>query len=278
MILSLFSCKANKPLENRTFQMGAMYWKPPQASDTLIKQAVQHMLDNSEILTAQIQWTPFDTNFSGQVKWMADLAHEHKRAFIVSMDWLTDSRSGLRDEGWNFAQATTQQRFLQTAIDVCKKYHPDYLNLGVEVNFYALTNPQDFRAYIQTYNRAKALINERFPEIIVSATLQLELLFGTHADWDQKPSLEVLHAFGDNFDILALSTYPGSNAKEFNNYKALDSIIKLTNRAGSNPAKGSGKYRARCGRSFGRSIRSRIRYCLIGRMLISRSIIEGACG
>ncbi|WP_139921396.1 glycosyl hydrolase 53 family protein [Hymenobacter sp. DG01] len=210
--------------------MGTIYWKPQQASDTVIKQGVKHLLDNSEILTAQIQWEPGTKDFLDRVKWIADLAHEHQRSLIVNLDWLADSRQQLRGKGWRFAQPETQQKFMETALSVCERYHPEYLNLGVEANFYALTDSSDFKVFLKTYHATKQRIKQRFPNTKVSISFQLELLMGNHTNWGKVATLEVLKAFGDDFDILALSTYPHSNSRKFGNLSSLSAILNLTNK------------------------------------------------
>jgi hypothetical protein len=230
LLIVLTSCPASHPTTtaSRSFRMGTIYWVPLQAPDSLIRQGVAHTLAVSDILTAQIPWKPTDTTFVQQVKWMADLAHMHQRRLIVNMDWLADSRQSLRGTGWHFAQPGVQQLFTRTALQVCQRYHPAYLNLGVETNFYALTDPADFRAFLRVYHATKQLINQHYPATKVSVSLQVELLMGLHTSWSQQSSLEVLRAFNDDFDLLALSTYPHSNTRGFGNLTSLRTILSLS--------------------------------------------------
>lgn len=229
--LVLEGCQGQPPkakTEERSFQMGAIYWTPQQAADTVVKKGVKYMLDNSDVLTAQIPWTPTDADFLKRVKWIADLAHDHERSLIVNLDWLADNRKGIRGTGWRFAQPTTQQKFIETALSICEQYHPDYLNLGVETNFYALTDSADFKAFLRTYHTTKQLVNKRFPATKVSVSLQLELLMGNHTGWSETATMEVFNAFNNDFDIVALSTYPHSNTREFDNFKSLTKLLQQT--------------------------------------------------
>jgi hypothetical protein len=232
LLVVLTGCPASHPTTttSRSFSMGAIYWVPPHAPDSLIRQGVAHTLAVSDILTAQIPWQPADTTFVQQVKWMADLARTHRRRLIVNMDWLADSRQGLRGTAWHFAQPATQQLFTHTALQVCQRYHPAYLNLGVETNFYALTDSADFRAFLRVYHATKQLIHQHYPATEVSVSLQVELLMGLHTNWSQKSTLEVLRAFNDDFDLLALSTYPHSNTRAFGNLASLRKILSLSSK------------------------------------------------
>lgn len=216
-----------KPVE-RNFQMGAIYWTPPQAVDSVVRKGVKHILDNSDILTAQIPWEPADTSFINRVKWIADLAHDHGRGLIINLDWLADNRKGIRGAGWCFAEPATQQKFTKTVIDICNQYQPNYLNLGVESNFYALTDSSDFKAFLRVYHSTKQLVNERFPSIKVSVSMQLELLMGNHTSWSKTATMDVFNAFNNDFDIIALSTYPHSNTREFDNFKTLTKLLQQT--------------------------------------------------
>ena len=215
-------------IEGRSFQMGAIYWTPQQAADSVVKQGVKYTLDNSDVLTAQIPWMPTDADFLKRIKWIADLAHDHDRSLIVNLDWLADNRKSIRGAGWSFAQLTTQQKFIGTALEICEQYHPNYLNLGVETNFYALTDSADFKAFLLTYHTTKQLVNKRFPATKVSVSLQLELLMGNHTGWSETATMEVFNAFNNDFDIVALSTYPHSNTREFDNFKSLTKLLQQT--------------------------------------------------
>lgn len=212
----------------RGFQMGAIYWTPHQAADTVVKQGVKYTLDNSDVLTAQIPWVPSDTSFLERVKWIADLAHSHKRGLVINLDWLADDRKAVRGAGWRFAQPATQQKFVETALRICEQYHPEYLNLGVETNFYALTDAADFKEFLRIYHSTKHLVNQRFPATKVSVSLQLELLMGNHTNWSKTATMEVFNAFNNDFDIVALSTYPHSNTREFDNFKSLTKLLRQT--------------------------------------------------
>ncbi|WP_207534906.1 glycosyl hydrolase 53 family protein [Desertivirga arenae] len=205
--------------------MGTIYWPPRKAEDKVIKKGISYTLENSDILTAQIPWYPGRQEFLKDIGWIATLAKDHHRKLIVNMDWMKDDRKSLRHSPWNFQDSTCKRDFINSALEVCKLYNPQYLNLGVEVNFYALTNPQDFRAFVDLYNVTKKRLSYSYPNTKVSVSFQLELLFGIHRNWGKKASLEVFEAFGDNFDILSISTYPNSSGTEPSNLKNLKILL-----------------------------------------------------
>ncbi|MDC0303841.1 hypothetical protein OAL15_02395 [Flavobacteriales bacterium] len=188
--------------------MGVILWADQSYSDSVIQIGVKQMLNASEVLTAQVHWNPMDSLFIENINWIASLASEHNRDLIINMDWLTDDRKSKRGNGWSFNEEHSRTNFIIDAFTACKKYNPKYINLGVEVNFLALANPNEFKAFLDVYNYTKKLLNDSFPNTQVSASLQLELLYGKLGGWDEKTSVEVLEAFGENYDVLSISTYP----------------------------------------------------------------------
>lgn len=226
MLTLTFNCKSHPKPKSRSFLMGTIFWPPDNFNDSNIKKGIARTLESSDILTAQIPWEPADTQFIEKVQWIASLSREHHRKLIVNIDWLRDDRKGLRGANWNFGQEQVKEAYVRTATEVCRKYRPNYLNLGIEVNFHALGDPAGFRSFVDVYNKTKKIINDSFPEVKVAVTFQLELLFGLHSNWGKQKSLEVLKAFGDNLDIVAISTYPHSNTKEFTNRYYLNEVLK----------------------------------------------------
>jgi len=225
------SCNdVSSEMKNRNFQMGTIYWPPLNFSDTTIKRGIGFTLESSDILTAQIPWSPLDNQFIKKVEWISSLSQKHNRNLIINIDWMSDDRKGLRDSGWNFRDQITKVLFSKLAIEICSLYHPKYLNLGVEVNFYAFQNAADFKAFVDLYNYTKKLVNDSFPNVKVAVSFQLELLFGLYNNWGKKSSLEVFKAFGNNLDIIAISTYPHSNTDGFSNQENLSEILQLSDK------------------------------------------------
>jgi hypothetical protein len=77
--------------------------------------------------------------------------------------------------------------------------------LGVEVNFYALTSPLDFKHFVSLYNGIKATINEKYPETKVLVTFHYELMFGKYRYWPVPTLPKIVRYF--DVDILGISTY-----------------------------------------------------------------------
>ena len=208
LVIFITSCN-NSSSQKRSFRMGLMYWNDENYSDVEIKKAIGITIENSDVLTAQISWSPEDSVYLDKFKWIANLARIHNRELIFNIDWLSFDRSGVYgEEEWNFKDTISRRKYIQSVYAICKKYNPNIINLGVEVNYYALTSPDDFKNFVDVYNFTRELIKSNFPNIKVGLTFQLELLRGTHERWIGNDSFSILKAFGDNYDYIGISTYP----------------------------------------------------------------------
>jgi hypothetical protein len=219
------SCSFRGP-ERRNFNMGVMLWVPENYRDDMVKKEVDYVLNGSDVMTVQLPWSPYSRNLLKQAKWISSLAKDHNKKLIINLDWMERSRNSLLGEGWSFREPNVKTRFLADALEICKLYNPDYLNLGVEVNFYGLIDQKGFKDFVQTYNATKLRINQRYTKTKVSVTFQVELLLGRMRDWEKNASLEIIDAFGGNLDILALSTYPHEDENGKLDIQLLSSFLK----------------------------------------------------
>ena len=61
---------------------GSLLWINGQHEDMAIKNAVQHTLENSSIIIAQVNWSPHDSSFFDNVAWYFSLAKDHGKSFM----------------------------------------------------------------------------------------------------------------------------------------------------------------------------------------------------
>ena len=228
-IFFLFSCKENR--KNFYFrEIGTMLWISNEHKDSVVKMIVKETLENSSVIVAQIPWSPKDTTYFNNISWYKQLAENHGKTFMLNVDWQENNRHDTRG-GWKFGNAKVRDQFKIDITRVVDFYKPDYLTLGVEVNYYALTNPDDYKYFIQTFNELKTIFSKKNTKLKVGLSFQLELLYGHHIDWKQIRTLEPLNAIVENLDYLGISTYPDSNSsynKDFDNsVNYLDSIKSL---------------------------------------------------
>jgi hypothetical protein len=111
--------------------------------------------------------------------------------------------------GKHFGDPAVQQAVLSYAEYVAINYRPDYLALGVEMNLYFQQEEESFGDFVSLYEAAYAVVKERSPQTEVTVTFQYEDLQGLlprddphFAEW------QLLEAFGDRLDFVAISTYP----------------------------------------------------------------------
>ena len=201
----VISCSKSEDLYFR--EGGTLLWINKQHEDIAIKNAVQHTLENSSVIVAQIHWSPLDSSFFDNASWYFSLARDHGKSFMIAIDWQKVDRSGTNG-GWSFENVATANLFKKDMIRLLNTYNPNYFNLGVEVNYYALTSPEGFRAFATLFRELKGELKQLKPNIKVGLSYQLELLYGHHKGWNETNSPATLNNLLGDIDYLGISTYP----------------------------------------------------------------------
>lgn len=226
----LFSCSGDLS-DNWYFKEGgALLWINGQHEDHAIKSAIQHTLENSSVIVAQIPWSPNDSSFFQNTAWYFSLARDHGKSFMIAIDWQKVDRSGTLGD-WSFANKETVKLFKKDMLRLLEAYNPDYMNLGVEVNYYALTSSDGFRAFASLFRELKNELKQQKPELKVGLSYQLELLYGHHNGWDETKTLRTLDNLLGDLDYLGISTYPNmaleqNQSQVLFSTKYLDSLSK----------------------------------------------------
>lgn len=215
-------------------EVGTLLWVNTSMPDSLVKMGVKETLENSSIIVAQISWSPNDLNFERNVKWYHTLAKESGKSFMLNIDWLENNRSGTRGN-WSFEDEKVREIFIKDIKRLIDLYQPNYLTLGIEVNYYALTSPIGYKGFVRTFNELKKNIKEKDPNIKIGLSFQLELLYGIHKGWKQVRTLEPLNAVVENLDYVGISTYPDvlipSANKRFYSVNYIDSLAVIYKKA-----------------------------------------------
>jgi hypothetical protein len=205
LISMLSSCSKSEDFYFR--EGGSLLWINGQHEDTAIKNAIQHTLENSSIIIAQVNWSPHDSSFFDNAAWYFSLAKDHGKSFMIAIDWQKFDRSGTNG-GWTFKDEETSILFKKDMIRLLNAYNPDYFNLGVEVNYYALTSYEGFRAFASVFRELKSELKQLKPNVKVGLSYQLELLYGHHNGWNETNTLATLDNLLGDIDYLGISTYP----------------------------------------------------------------------
>lgn len=223
LLIGNFACE--EPQLKSSRDTGTLLWVNDKHSDKSIKRAVKKTLDNTTLIVAQISWSPKDTMFFKNTEWYFSLAKDHGKKFMIAIDWQKSDRSGAIDS-FNFKDKKYSDSFCSSVEKLVKKYNPDYINLGIEVNYYAMTSPEGFKAFASTFRKLKKRLKTINPNLKVGLSYQLELLFGHHKYWDKTETLITLENLAGDLDYLGISTYPNM-ATEDNPKDILKSISYL---------------------------------------------------
>ena len=214
LIIVSVGCYANLFEHDKKF-IGSLLWINGNHADIAIKKAVRAVVENSNIVVAQVTWNKFEPHLIKDIEWYHNLALEHGKHFMINIDWLRQSRDATSGH-WLFSDKSTEDMFKKTITEIVSRYSPDFLTLGIEVNYYALVNPEEYRQFIRIYNELKKDIKKISPKSKVGLSFQLELLLGNHKLWDENIVYEPLDVVVENLDYIGISTYPdvsNDNAK-----------------------------------------------------------------
>ena len=68
-IFFVTSCNSDLKSELHFTEYGSLLWVNDQIPDNVIKKAVEHTVENSSIIIAQVPWEPNDMQFMNNLDW-----------------------------------------------------------------------------------------------------------------------------------------------------------------------------------------------------------------
>ncbi len=108
--------------------------------------------------------------------------------------------------GTKFSNKAIRNAFKKGALFYLELYNPEFMALGIEVNYYYQSNQKDFANFVSLYKETYDEIKRVSPQTKVFVTFQYEALQGlqkgSSAHW------EVVDKFGEKLDYIAISTHP----------------------------------------------------------------------
>lgn len=228
IVLGLFTSCSSTPEKIFFEEAGTLLWINSSLEDSAIKEAVRQTVENSSLIVAQVSWSPSNEDFENNIEWYHKLASDHGKSFMINLDWQENNRTGMRG-GATFENHLVREQFLNDILNIASKYNPDYLTLGIEVNYYALTSTKGYEQFIQLFNKIKKSIKTNHPNIKVGLSFQLELLYGIHTEWNEENTIQALDAIVENLDYIGISTYPNfSRSLNGNSFYSLDYIDSIS--------------------------------------------------
>ncbi len=208
LLVILAACYRPVSSDLRPFAMGMTFWPPwrdAAEAERLAPLGVGLTLAHSDVLQVQVPWYP-GSDAVQQAAWISGIAREHNRPLVIALDWQDPSRRALAGgDDWRFSDTAVQAVFLRDAQELVRRYQPAYLVLGVEVNYYARLQPDDFAAFVALFRRVRAVLPSGTTALV---TFQYELLTGRDPHWPGGPEEAPLRALTGALDLLGLSVYP----------------------------------------------------------------------
>jgi hypothetical protein len=199
--------KSEQINQNKTLY-GALYWPDSSMPDSTIKKSIKILLESTSIIIAQIPWSGDNEKSLQKIQWYSSISRNHDKALMIALDWQTPERLNTINN-IKFSNESTQRAFIQFINDAIRLYKPDYLNLGVEANYLAHTDPKQYRAFTsitrQLHQQKTCTSETKF-----GVSLQLDLIQGFHNHWSDTPTRSIPYDF-NHLDFIGLSSYPAYN-------------------------------------------------------------------
>lgn len=225
----------NPPIDStiRPFLMGFTTW-PPDTDATLIERNREFINTHGDITLIHqaggVPWVEMIEKKEPQERvrnyWKYEKEHipsSHK--IFLALTPLNVDRDGLapyagaKDDNEPLPKSLKDERidnsnvkeaYLRYVMLMVEQFHPDYLAIGIEVNILYNKEPDRFNEYINLHRFVYQKVKEKYPQLPVFATIQIEHLKGLTSESKGKTEdqFRVLDEIAHANDITALSIYP----------------------------------------------------------------------
>lgn len=193
--------------------------RQPVSTESWLETWDELLRRNAEVVLyhVKVDWTAFVNgpeapSFREQegLKWASGMAVRDQLQVFYVIDPLEPDRNEIDRQlpasiGRRFSDEKVRLAFTHCAMRIAEEYHPPYLALGSEVNTYLRRHPEDLPHLVSLLQDTAAAIKRLSPATKITATLQYELLSGTH---DGTPQWDLLNALEPALDVVAITTYP----------------------------------------------------------------------
>lgn len=184
-----------------------------------VRQSAQY--GDAFVARPRMDWVRFGPNGDGLVN--LDIAEavriareEGMRYVVLEIDPVADRRNvGILPPelaGKNFADPEVRDPIKRMAVELALQLQPDYLSIGVEMNGYYESNPEDFENYVTLHKETYDLVKAVAPNVQFIAAFNLEALQGFFGDLDpfsnHPPQWFLFDMLEPKVDALAFATLP----------------------------------------------------------------------
>lgn len=178
-------------------------------------------LSDCFVARPRMNWVKFGPLGNGALNDDLVAAVNHSREIgldcvVIEIDPVADRRHvGLLPpelEGMNFSDAAVRDPIQRMAVKIATQLRPTYLSIGVEMNGYYESNPDDFLNYVDLHKEMYDVVKAEAPEVQVIAAFNLEALQGFFGDLDEfsnhGPQWFLIDMLEPKLDAVAFSTLP----------------------------------------------------------------------
>lgn len=203
--------KMGNPYE-RKFLLGVGFW-PTDYSPAYVDANFKELLESAEIAYVQPEWTTESNSALNRIfdSWLERSRKAGLRTYIA-IECLTGDRQGIRNPQGRpditFADHAFRRAYRDQVVRMARKHRPDYLNIGVEINMYLKTHPDDTENFISLYREIYSEVKKVSPRTKVFVSFQYEVLKGEFLGTVGEPQWGLLGKFQSVQDLIGISSYP----------------------------------------------------------------------
>ncbi len=169
----------------------------------------------------RMDWVEFGPDGAGELNEDLTAAVRLSRdsgseCIIIELDPVADRRHvGILPPelfGMDFSDDEVREPVKRMAVRLADEFRPTYLSIGVEMNGYFESNPEDFANYVDLHKETYDVVKAVAPEVQFIAAFNLEALQGFFGDLDEfsnhPPQWFIIDMFEPKLDAVAFSSLP----------------------------------------------------------------------
>ena len=137
------------------------------------KVAKTQNLERGTVISWAGDWNELGNEKGGPAVVM-ELAKQYNYVPLVEAQFFTQSTGKLLRP----LDTETKQKYKESAVSFAKKYKPEYLAIGIEINILYEKSPEDFDNFVEFYPEVYTAIKEVSPNTKVFKIFQLEKMKG----------------------------------------------------------------------------------------------------
>ncbi|MFQ6089714.1 MAG: hypothetical protein ACE5K0_12555, partial [Candidatus Methanofastidiosia archaeon] len=211
--------------ESRSFYMGMTPWPydfTPEAVEETYKivnehtDLIAHHFDDGVPWPEALVLEPYHPNVEEEIDFRVNHLKKDQKVYLALTPislfrdglagyWAEDSNMEMPDD-WkdkDFDDSDVITAYINFCRYMIRRFNPDYMAYGIEVNMLAESNPDAFKKYLVMAEQVYKILKKENPNLSLFLTIQLDNFVK-----NKKKQNEVLRQLLPFTDYIALSTYP----------------------------------------------------------------------